>query len=260
MPFARVNGIKLHYRIHGSGPPLVLIHGLGSNEAEWMYQLPEFTQHRQVITLSLRGHGESEKPESPHSIEQHASDVHELLRHLEIGHFDLLGFSMGGAVAYQLAVNQSETVRRMVIVNSLASFELDHWSKYFAVLSRVGMARLLGMRRMARFASKRMFPGPEQAHLRQRMVASHQHNHQPSYLASLNAMVDWSVRNELKDVQQPVLIVASEHDFMSLSDKRLDAEALPNARLAFLKDSFHGPQFDQSDKFNQTVLEFLLNG
>ena len=259
MPVVPVNDVNIHYRIHGGGEgePIVFIHGLGSSGNEWMYQLPDFEPAYKVITLSLRGHGESDKPEGPHSIKQYARDVAGLLEQLGIERCALLGFSLGGAVAYQMAVDNPHSATKLVVVNSLASFELDHWRKYFAVFMRVGMTKLFGMQRMARFAAKRMFPAPDQAHLRHRMISRHKDNDRASYLAALNALVGWSVRDQLSSIQLPTLIVASENDFITLGDKRIDADQIPNARIAFIPDSHHGPQFDQSELFNEIVLDFL---
>ena len=259
MGLLRFNGIKLEYHLHGcvDNSPIVLIHGLGSSADEWMYQTTALKTDHYVIAPTLRGHGGSDKPAGVHSIREHANDVFLLLDYLGIKKFHLLGFSLGGAIAYQMAVDRPQSISKLVVVNSIASFELDHWRKYFAVFMRVGMTKLFGMQRMARFAAKRMFPDPGQGDLRRQMISRHRHNDRDSYLASLNALVGWSVRDQLSSLHHSVLIIASEHDFIALDDKRIDQELLANARVAFIRDSHHGPQFDQIDVFNDIVLEFL---
>ena len=75
MPYAKTNGINLHYREYGKGEPLVLIHGLGSSLESWDVQVPIYSEHFRVIALDNRGSGRSDKPDYPYTMEQMADDA-----------------------------------------------------------------------------------------------------------------------------------------------------------------------------------------
>ncbi|MEO1575424.1 MAG: alpha/beta hydrolase [Pseudomonadota bacterium] len=248
----------MHYIEAGRGTPLVLLHGLGSSCQDWEYQVPEFSRHFRVIAPSLRGFGETEIPDGPHSVKTWADDVAALIRFLDLGPVHLMGFSMGGAVAFQLASDQPELIQRLVILNSQPSFALDHWSKHMMVLSRIAMARAIGMSRLARFVAKRMFPLPEHADLRQRMIARHSTNNQRSYIEAVNALAGWTVADRLDRVVSPTLILAADADFTPVQEKEAFAALMPDARVVVIEDSRHISHIDQADRVNEAVVEFLL--
>ncbi len=258
MPTVFVNGIQLHYLDEGEGEPLLLVHGLGSCSDDWEHQIPAFAHHFRVIAPSLRGFGDSDKPEGPYTISQFAQDMLALLDRLDIERAHLLGFSMGGAIAFHMALQAPGRLRTMVIVNSLPSFEMDHWSKHLWVITRIGMARLVGMPRMARFLSKRLFPEPHQRHLRRKMQERHALNDKEAYLAALSSVKGWTAAERLGEIEVPTLVIASEHDYVAVDEKAAYVEQMPDARLAVVQDSRHATHFDQADVFNRLVLDFLL--
>lgn len=257
MPTARIHGADLHYTVHGRGQPLLLLHGLGSSGRDWEYQIPAFAKHFQVIAPCLRGFGRSSTDVGPYTVSQFAADTTELLDQLGIEDTHILGFSMGGAIAFQMAVDTPQRLRRMVIVNSQPSFELNHWRKQLLVLMRIGMASVMGMERMTRFAAKRLFPLPEQADLRRRMQERHGANNKECYLATLRALAGWSVADEIGEILTPTLVIAAEHDLTPVEEKRAFAARMQAAELAVIKDSRHGTLFDRPDQCNELVLDYL---
>ena len=248
----------MHFIEAGRGQPLLLLHGLGSSCQDWEYQIPEFSRHFRVLAPSLRGFGETEIPDGPHSVKTWADDVGAFIRYHELDTVHLMGFSMGGAVAFQLAVDQPELVSRLVIVNSQPSFALDHWSKHMMVLTRIAMARAMGMSRLARFVAKRMFPEARHADLRRRMIARHSTNDQASYIEAVNALAGWSVADDLDRIVAPTLIIAADGDFTPVEEKRAYADSMLDARVAVVENSRHISHIDQADRVNELVVEFLL--
>ncbi|MEM6639126.1 MAG: alpha/beta hydrolase [Pseudomonadota bacterium] len=248
----------MHFIEAGRGAPLMLLHGLGSSCQDWEYQIPEFSRHFRVVAPSLRGFGESEIPDGPHSVKTWAEDVAALIRYLNLGRTHVMGFSMGGAVAFQLAADHPELIDRLVILNSQPSFALDHWTKHLMVLSRIAMARALGMSRLARFVAKRMFPEPENADLRRRMIRRHSTNDRRSYLEALNALAGWTVTDSLDRIVAPTLILAADADFTPVEEKQRYANEMPDARLEIIENSRHISHVDQADRVNALVLDFLL--
>jgi pimeloyl-ACP methyl ester carboxylesterase len=258
MAFARIHGLRFHYELHGRGEALLLLHGLGSSSYDWEFQVPAFARYFRVVAPCLRGFGDSDKPPGPYSIAQYATDALALLDHLAIERCHVLGFSMGGAIAFQMAVDQPHRLDSLIVVNSQPSFELDHWRKHLMVLTRVGMASVLGMERMTRYVAKRLFPRPEQKALRDRMLERQSKNQKSCYLAALQALAGWSVKDRIHELYVPTLVIAGEHDYSPLEEKKGYVQLIPNARLEVIKGARHGALFEKPDEVNRTVLEFLL--
>jgi len=115
MPQADVNGIKVYYEIHGKGDPLVLIMGLRRNAEWWYCQIPALSEHFKVIAFDNRGAGRSEKPRMDYSIRLFADDTAGLLEALKIKSAHVLGISMGGYIAQELAINYPDKVRCLIL-------------------------------------------------------------------------------------------------------------------------------------------------
>ena len=116
--YAPVNGLKMYYEIYGSGKPLVLLHGAFNtiNMAFGML-IPELSKTRQVIAVELQGHGRTADIDRPFSFESMADDVAALLKYLKKDSADIFGYSMGGGVAWQLAIRHPRLVRKLVIAS-----------------------------------------------------------------------------------------------------------------------------------------------
>jgi pimeloyl-ACP methyl ester carboxylesterase len=118
--YANVNGIKMYYEIHGSGQPLMLIHGGGSTiHTAFDKLLPLFAKTHQVIAVELQAHGRTSDRSTPESFEQDADDVAELLKQLNINTADILGFSNGGNTTMQIAIRHPEKVRKLIIASAM---------------------------------------------------------------------------------------------------------------------------------------------
>ncbi|MDQ3783742.1 MAG: alpha/beta hydrolase [Actinomycetota bacterium] len=121
--YAEVNGLRMYYEIHGSGRPLVVLHGAYMTIDAMGEIVPSLAETRQVIVAELQGHGRTADIDRPLSYEQMADDVAALLRHLEIEDADVFGYSMGGGVALQVAIRHPEVVRKLVVAS--ASYTSD---------------------------------------------------------------------------------------------------------------------------------------
>jgi alpha-beta hydrolase superfamily lysophospholipase len=110
---AAINGLQMYYEVYGSGKPLVLLHGsLMTIHLNWAHIIPLLAKDRKVIVAEMQGQGRTRDIEREISYEVMADDVSALLKHLKIDSADILGFSMGGGIAYQVAVRHPEQVRR----------------------------------------------------------------------------------------------------------------------------------------------------
>jgi pimeloyl-ACP methyl ester carboxylesterase len=116
--YAEVNGLKMYYEIHGTGSPLVVLHGAFMTIGAMGAFVSALAEARQVVAVELQGHGHTADVDRPLSYEQMADDVGGLIRHLGIGRADVFGYSMGGGVALQLAMRHPELVRKLVVVSA----------------------------------------------------------------------------------------------------------------------------------------------
>ncbi len=116
--YAEVNGIDLYYETHGTGRPLVLLHGGLMHGGTFEPVMDLYAAERQVITVDLQGHGRTADVDRPLSVVTMGDDIAALIRHLGLEKPDLMGYSLGGGVAFQTAVRHPELVRRLVIVSA----------------------------------------------------------------------------------------------------------------------------------------------
>ena len=126
--YAPVNGLKMYYEIHGSGEPVVLLHGaFMAISGDWNDWINELAKTRKVIAVELQGHGRTADIERDMTAENLADDVSAFLDHLKIPKADIIGYSLGAGVAMQCAIRHGEKVRKVVSIS--APFRLDGWVK-----------------------------------------------------------------------------------------------------------------------------------
>jgi len=257
MPQIRLNGCQFHYTDQGSGPPLLLLHGLGSSERDWEYQIPALTPHYRVLCLDSRGHGQSEKGGAGYSIALFAADCLAFIEALKLEKPHIVGLSMGGMIAFQLAVNSPQIPASLTIVNSAPEVIPRKPKEYWMAGKRLFFAHVLPMRAIAGGLGKLLFPKPEQQHHRDTFQARWNENHRASYLASLRAIVGWGVSAQLDRIACPVLVVSADQDYTPVEQKREYVSRLGDARLEVVDDSRHATPVDQSEAFNALLLSFL---
>jgi len=257
MPTIQVNATELFYECIGQGPPLLLIHGLGSSGDDWAFQREDLARGHSLILPDLRGSGRSAKPPGPYSIAQFAEDLWALLDALGFEYTDILGFSLGGAIALEMALTRPARVRRLVLCNALANYRTDTWRKWLEAHLQLALVRTLGLRRTARMIANRLFPHEDQAPKRQRVIDVIGANPRAAYLATIHALIGWSALDRLSTLRCPALIIAAEFDYTPLADKRIEAAHFPSVDFVVIPGSRHGTPFDSIDPFNACVLGFL---
>jgi pimeloyl-ACP methyl ester carboxylesterase len=124
--YAEVNGLNIYYEIHGTGQPLVLLHGAYMTIDLMGEIVPVLAESRQLIAVELQGHGHTADIDRPLSYELMADDIAALIEHLAFEKADLFGYSMGGGVALQVAIRHPEVVRKLVVTSSSYTSEGMH--------------------------------------------------------------------------------------------------------------------------------------
>ena len=257
MPIFQLSDCAIYFEDSGRGTPVLLLHGLGSRGQDWGLVTPSLTAHHRVVVPDVRGHGRSDKPAGEYGVPLFARDIAALCAHLGFTSVHVVGLSMGGMIAFQLAVSAPTLVRSLTIVNSGPDMVPRTLKMKLALGLRLAILRVLGPRRLAQVIATKLFPKPEQAALRQQLQESLGANDPSAYLRATRGLIGWSVQDQLSQVRCPVLVLASDRDYTPLSAKQAYVKLLANARLQEVTDSGHASPVDQPEKISAAVLQFL---
>ncbi len=255
--YVTANGVKYYYEIHGKGEPLLLLHGgLGSIE---MFEpdLNALAQNRTVIAVELHGHGRTALGERPIRYVDMGDDMAILLKQLKYDQVDVMGYSMGGAVAFRLAVQHPEMVRRLVLVSAGYSRDGFH-PELLPMQAAVGAAMADQMKESPMYKGyAAIAPHPEDF---------------PKLLDRMGELMrtpfDWS--EDVKTLKMPVMLIYGDSDMFRLEhvmqfyhllggglrDAGWQREYMSQNRLAILPDLTHY-EMATSPKLVETVLPFL---
>lgn len=278
MPYVRAGKensgeIELYYEDHGSGAPIVLIHGYPLNGASWEKQLPALlSAGYRVITYDRRGFGNSSQPTTGYNYDTFAEDLHKLIVHLQLNDFTLAGFSMGGGeVARYLGKYGSKGVRKAVIIGGIPPFLLKTPDNPGGVDASVfeGIQKAVAADRYSFFTEffknfyntdvllgKRVSEAAVQASWNVAIRSS--------AMASFACVPTWheDFRADLARIDVPTLVVHGEADRivpLQASGART-AKMVKGARLVTLKDGPHAVGWTHAEELNAELVNFLGAG
>lgn len=253
----QVIDIEIAYDDHGKGDVLILLHGLGSTKKDWDAQVPFFSKTHRVIAMDLRGHGNSTKPVDAYGVALMTEDLKQFMDQLNIKKATLVGFSMGGAVAFQMAVSHPKYLDNLVIVNSGPDFNAMGKIGEDLLSSRTEFLEKKGLAPLAKEIAYNMFPEDHQVDLRNEFESRCKNNDYNAYYKSFVTLMAWGLGDKLKDITTRTLVVASDMDYTPVSFKEDYVNKLPNAKLTVIKNSRHGVVIDQPEAFNVALEKFL---
>ena len=257
MPRASINNMNLYYEENGHCQPLLLIHGLGSSTRDWESQVAEFSKNYKVIAFDLRGHGQSDKPAGPYSMALFASDTVGLLKELGIKSTHVAGISLGGAVAFQLALDSPSLVKTLTIVNSAPSLGGTPEQAKAEIDRRVNIVKQVGMRAMGEALVPNLFPKPEHEALRRGFIESWAENDPSAYIESTRSMLGWDVTDKIHSINCPALILTSDQDYTPVASKEAYIKLMPDVQLVVIPDAHHAVPMESPEKFNAALMQFL---
>ncbi len=255
--YAEVNGIRLYYETRGSGRPLILLHGgLGAIEM-FGPNLPALARGRRVIAVDLQGHGRTADIDRPLSTALMADDIAALIKHLGLGHADIMGYSLGGGVALQVAIRHPQVVRKLVVVSAVFRRN-GYYPEILALQGQVGPDAAESMKQTPMYQLySSLAPRPEDW---------------PRLLGKIGeAMkVEFDLSKEIAGIQATTLVVAGDADIFPPShavelfgllgggqrDGGWDGSGRPKSRLAILPGLTHYNIF-RAPVLATTVIPFL---
>src|ERR1700731_4588122 len=264
------SNIDLYYEDHGSGRPIVLIHGFPLSGASWEKQVPVLLSagHR-VITYDRRGFGRSSQPTTGYNYDTFAEDLHKLITHLSLRDFALVGFSMGGGeVARYIGKYGSKGVRRAVIIGGVPPYLLKTADNPEGVDGSVfeGIQKAVAADRYAFFTE--FFKNFYNTDLllgkrisEQAVQASWNTAASASSTASLACVPTWheDFREDLKRIDVPTLVIHGDADRIvpiTAAGQRT-AKLVKGARLSVVKDGPHCITWTHADEVNAELTSFL---
>lgn len=264
MPHANVNGLDLYHELHGDGgDPLVLVHGYTGDITDWRHQVPAFAESHRVLVIDNRGHGRSEAPSdrSAYTVDQMASDVQELTRSLGFERFHLLGHSMGGAVAQEIALETPERLLSLTLHDTSDDFGRQGMSANMAAWSdyRIRVAEEQGMRALAETtpstASPPHMPPGRASEMQERLARMSV----DAFVGAWEGLSSWQgTKERAHRIETPTLVVWGDLDaeLIIRGSQRL-AQNIPNAEPAVVPETGHSPQYERPELFNAALGTFL---
>jgi pimeloyl-ACP methyl ester carboxylesterase len=261
MPHTHANGLNLYYEESGRGEPLLLIMGLSGRLEGWALQRPVFAEKYRTIVFDNRGAGRSQAPAQPWTMADMADDAAALLDALGIKQAYVVGASMGGMVAQELALRHPECIKRLVIAISFACAdaprqawvkfrrwareqEADPQEEFVANLPWIFTPTLIN-------DTQRLMPLIEQMTAVPPMSAE-------VLARSVGAILQHDTRRRLHQIRVPTLVLVGAEDVLTppfFSEEM--AAAIPGAELKILPRGNHGIMWEYPQDFDRAVLEFL---
>jgi pimeloyl-ACP methyl ester carboxylesterase len=263
---ADVNGISVYYRLYGSGEPVLLVQGLSAN-CEWWDEdfLRPLANHFLLVAFDNRGAGRTSRPEGPYTIAQMADDAAALLDFLGLASAHVVGVSMGGMIAQEMALRHPGKVRKLVLLvtNCGGREQVLAKPEVYQVLYAGG--ENLDPREVARATLHLLFPEgfirenpgkmEEFVEMFTRAPISPE-----AFRNQLRAIMGWSSYQRLKDISAETLVITGTEDILiPPENSHILAEAIPHARLLEFPGAGHGLIAQMPERVSSAILEFLTS-
>jgi 3-oxoadipate enol-lactonase len=258
MPEIDADGCKIHVEVEGPerAPFLILSNSLGTTLAMWAGQVGAFTRHFRLVRFDRRGHGKSDVPKGPYSMDRLGRDVLAIMDGIGIKKANWCGLSMGGMDGMWLGANAGDRFDRIVITNTSSYFpDKDGWNARLKLVREKGVAAFAPTN-MERWFTKGFRERDPQAVSRvQEMFAA---TPLEGYLGCGAAVRDMDHRELLAKIKVPTLVIAGKHDGATTPEmNEYLAKHIPGAQYATL-DAAHLSNIEQAQAYTDAVLGFLL--
>lgn len=265
MSKATVNGINMYYEVHGQGEPFVLIMGsFGSLEA-WILQIGAFQERYKVIVFDNRGIGKTDRSPEPYTIATMADDTVGLLDHLGIDKAHVLGMSLGGPVAQDIAINYPDRVKKLILVCSMAGGEgarlhpdmlralgmedssrrVDFRKVDFLQIMKATVALAFNSRSLAESLAAQAGTWFKQFDI-------------DGFIRQWEAVTSYNALDRIHKIRARTLVITGTEDrLVDPHSSEITAALIPNSKLVKVEGGSHAFFMEMSDRFNREVLDFL---
>jgi len=262
MPKAKLDDISLYYEVHGKGAPLLLIAGLGSDSASWMGIVRKLSARFRVVTFDNRGAGRTSVPDEKYSVRQMVEDTVKLLDRLEIGRAHIIGHSMGGYIAQELAVRYPERVDKLIFeATAPVSSERNNalFNGFLDLMERSGDIETLVRQWTPWLFSPRAFERKTFITTFLKNVVKYPYAQSVSgFRRQIGAVASFDSRSRIKAIKTRTLVITGGDDILiTPRESRVLSENIRGSVLAEIKDTGHCIHIENPAAFTATVLSFL---
>lgn len=262
MPIISLPELDLYFETRGEGPPLLLLNGLGLDLTAWGPQIQTLSRAYRVLAFDARGTGRSGAPSHPYGISDLASDALAFLDALGVERAHVLGLSLGGFVAQQLAIHHPSRVKSLVLAATAARLPprtrhvVELWRRM--ALGGTHPEILLGDQ-LAWMFSDRFFADGSWVSATVEMVLANPHRASSEAIAAqAAASLEHDTRAALSRIRIPTLVMVGRNDLLlPVSCAQELASSIPGAQLSVIEEAGHAFAVESSKRFNAVVLDFL---
>jgi pimeloyl-ACP methyl ester carboxylesterase len=258
MSIAKVNGINIDYSIRGQGEPLVMIMGFAAGQSAWMRQVSVFQKQFKIITFDNRGVGKSDKPQGPYSPRIMAEDTVQLMNYLKINQAHIMGVSMGGLIAQEIAINYPDRVRKLILGSTWSSQDngADGITQSMLDILKLPVQQLVPLQLDACMDKplNRLIILPLMKFKFRRLK-----NPEAIGIAGqVDCISNYNSRERLSFIKAPTLVITGTKDrVVKHTSSETLAHKIPKARLVKVENGSHLCFVEVSKIFNKEVLDFL---
>ncbi|UVF17534.1 3-oxoadipate enol-lactonase [Microvirga terrae] len=258
MAFTRVNGIVLHHQVLGQadGPALVFVNSLGSDLRIWQDVVPAFADRYRIVLYDKRGHGLSDAPPAPYTIDDHTDDLLALLDQLKVDRAAVVGLSVGGMIGQRIAVRAPERVRALVLCCTAAKIGTsESWAERIAAVEDGGIEPIADAVLQRWFTPLFRETRPDEVvGWRNMLVRTPDHG----YAGTCAAIRDADLRPDAGRIAAPTLCVAGDQDGSTPADVvKGTADLIPGARFALIDGAGHIPCVEKPAVLSRLIGQHL---
>ena len=233
-------GSAIRYRLEGDGPPVALVHGVGSRLEAWDGVVRELGGAFRTLRYDLRGHGGSGKPPGPYGLDDFVADLVRLLDHLGVARCHVVGFSLGGLIGQAFALRHPERLDRLALISAIAGRTEEERARVMERLRTVEGG--VSGEHFQRSVDRWFTPGFQRANpgVIAELAEANRRNDPAGYAAAYRVLAEGDLAGELHRIGAETLVMTGEHDAGSTPRMaRLMAERIPGARLHILPGLRH---------------------
>jgi pimeloyl-ACP methyl ester carboxylesterase len=255
------SGTTIYYEEHGSGEPLLCVMGLSADTLAWALQVPAFSERHRTVIFDNRDVGQSSMADGDYEVTDMARDALDLADALGLESFHLVGVSMGGAIAQEMALAAPERIRTLTLAVTFASS--GGWGR---ILAETWGARALVTPRerwvdelLLLNLSEELFENPDAVEFARNLMLQNPHPQPPEAFArQVAASARHDARDRLPTLEMPVQVIGGERDILVPVWKSQEiAELIPGAKLTIVERAPHGLNAERAQEFNELVLGFI---
>lgn len=254
-------GLHLFDLYPNNFPVVLLLHGLGANGSSWSLQFDSLKNAGyRPIAPDMPGFGDSKYDGHGWDFRRLANNLVDVVNELRCGPVNVVGLSMGGVIAQQFVLDHPDLVQKLVLVSTFSELRPASFSQAYYFFQRILAVHVIGLKAQSKIVSGRIFPLDGQEELRalaEKQIISADPR---AYRSAMRNLALFSSRKRLKEINKPTLVISGANDTtVGIDQQKILADGIPGARHVVIPNAGHAVAIDQFEKFNKTLLDFLLD-